>query len=305
MFFDDHTIESEYIEIECFLTANIIQSGCIQIECSFIHCISNLFFNHYSMSVNTPRAAGYSESDDDSSEDGCVGEKSDDKDENYENMSTGGDESADGDEFADGDESAEQGTTEKHPDRDSIICCHYDPPILTFDSSDWRVITDARGRHFAIGVDSFNKDTAYYTDNNSPADVFGALTFMMSATLEHHSVSDQNSGLIDTLLVKIKQSSYPKDNRTPDSIHNNCFGKPNKSFCRFVIEYIAMSLFFDYWGGHCASHGPAPYNSVSSYSVLLHIKLNVCKLNRFYFKCCTVFRTRRLCHSSMMESNGI
>ena len=63
MFFDDHTIESEYIQIECFLTANIIQSGCIQIECSFIHWISNLFFNHYSMSVNTPRAAGYSESD--------------------------------------------------------------------------------------------------------------------------------------------------------------------------------------------------------------------------------------------------
>ena len=78
MFFDDHTIESEYIQIECFLTANIIQSGCIQIECSFIHCISNLFFNHYSMSVNTPRAAGYSESDDDSSEDGCVGEILDD-----------------------------------------------------------------------------------------------------------------------------------------------------------------------------------------------------------------------------------
>ena len=224
------------------------------------------------MPVNTPRAAGYSKSDDDSSEDGCVGvEKLDDVDEHLENMSTGGDESLEGDESADA-KNRVQDTTKKHAARDSIICCHYDPPILTFDSSsDWREITTPRGRHFAVGVDSFNKDTAYYTDNNSPADVFGALTFMMSATLEHHSVSDQNSGLIDTLLVKIKQSSYPKDNRTPDSIHTNCFGKPNKSFCRFVIEYIAMSLFFDYWGGHCAGNAPAPYNSVSSYSVLLHI----------------------------------
>ena len=80
-------------------------------------------------------------------------------------------------------------------------------------------ILDPCGRHFAIGVNSFNKNTKYYTKNNSPADVFGALTFMMSATLEHHSVKDENSGLIDALLVQIKQSSYPKDNRTPESIH--------------------------------------------------------------------------------------
>jgi hypothetical protein len=84
--------------------------------------------------------------------------------------------------------------------------------------------------------------------------------FMMSASLEHHSVSDEHSSLIDEQLVSIKRSSYPKDNRTPKFIHTNCFGKPNKIFCRFVIEYIAMSLFFDYWGEHSASSGPAPYN---------------------------------------------
>jgi hypothetical protein len=76
---------------------------------------------------------------------------------------------------------------------------------------------------------------------------------MMSALLEHHSVADENSTLVDTLLVKIKQSSFPKDDRTPECIHANCFGKPNTLFCRFVIEYIAMSLFFDYWGEHSAA----------------------------------------------------
>ena len=129
----------------------------------------------------------------------------------------------------------------------------------------------------------------YYTKNNSPADVFGALNFMMSASLEHHSVADDNSSLVDTLLVKIKQSSFPKDHRTPECIHANCFGKPNKLFCRFVIEYIAMSLFFDYWGEHSAASAPAPFNEVSMYSILLLIKLIVSNLNTLNFKCYTVF----------------
>ena len=84
MFFDNLFIEFEYIQIEFFRTANIIQSGCPQIEYSLVHCTSNLFFNHYSMSVNTPRAAGSSESDDDSLEDGCVGETLDDVDDDVE-----------------------------------------------------------------------------------------------------------------------------------------------------------------------------------------------------------------------------
>ena len=49
------------------------------------------------MTVNTPRAAGSSESDDDSLEDDCVGETLDDVDDDVEQMSTGGDESADDD----------------------------------------------------------------------------------------------------------------------------------------------------------------------------------------------------------------
>jgi len=174
-------------------------------------------------------------------------------------------------------------TTNEYPPRQSIICCNYNPPILTFDSSKWTAITDPRGQHFAIGIESFDKNCEYYTENNSPADVFGALSFMMSASLEHHSVTDANSSLIDTLLVKIKRSSCPKDEQTPQCIHSNCFRKPKQLFCRFVIEYIAMSLYFDYWGEHSAATGPAPYNLVSAYSNLLHIKLIVSKLNTLIF----------------------
>ena len=75
--------------------------------------------------------------------------------------------------------------------------------------------------------------------------MFGALTFMMSSTLEHYMVPDKDSSLNDTLLYMIKASSEPSK-KTPNSIHSNSFGKVNKTFCRFVIEYIAMSLYFDY-----------------------------------------------------------
>ncbi len=163
-------------------------------------------------------------------------------------------------------------TTKQYLPQESIMCCNYDPPALIFDGSDRTAIKSPRGQHFAIGVESFDKYLEYYTKSNSPANVFSALNFMMSASLEHHSVSDENSTLIDTLLVKMKRSSFPKDERTLEFIHANCFGKPKKLFCRFVIEYIAMSLYFDYWGEHSAATGPAPYNVVSTYSILLHIK---------------------------------
>ncbi len=221
-------------------------------------------------------------------EDGCVESLPDDDSDAVEEKATGEKNEA----------AVDAATTKKYLPQESTICCNYDPPVLIFDGGDWTAIKGPCGQHFAIDVDSFDKYSKYYTKSNSPADVFGALNFMMSASPEHHSVTDKNSTLIDAVLVKIKRSSFPKDKRTPEFIHTNCFGKPDKLFCRFVIEYIAMSLYFDYWGEHSAATGPAPYNVVSTYSILLHIKLIVSNLNTLHFECCTVFRTRRFCPMS-------
>ena len=79
-----NSIQSEYIENECFQMTNFIQSGRIQIECFWVRCL-------YSMAVN---ARAGSESDDESSEDGCVEEPLDGVDDDVEQMSTGGDEAA-------------------------------------------------------------------------------------------------------------------------------------------------------------------------------------------------------------------
>ncbi len=75
-------------------------------------------------------------------------------------MDAGGDESANEDADVN---ILDDAPTKKDLSRESLICYHYDPPILTFDSSDWRGIQDSCGRHFAIGVNSFNKNTEYYT----------------------------------------------------------------------------------------------------------------------------------------------
>ena len=92
---------------------------------------------------------------------------------------------------------------------------------------------------------------------------------MMSSNLEHFSVPDKDSSLGDTLLLKIKASSEPSE-KTP-LIHNNAFGKVNRTFCRFVIEYIAMSLYFDYWGDHAAMSAPCPFNKVRTSSEIFDI----------------------------------
>jgi hypothetical protein len=246
-------------------------------------------FDHCRKSVNACKRG------DESSEDGCVESLPDDGSDAVEEKALGGKNEA----------AINAATTKQYLPRESIICCNYNPPILIFDGSDWTAIKGPRGQHFAIGVESFDKYSKYYTKSNKPANVFGALNFMMSASLENHSVADENSTLIDALFVKINQSSFPKDKRTPKFIHANCFGKPNKLFCCFVIEYIAMSLYFNYWGEHSVATGPAPYNVVSTYSILLHIKLIVSNLNTLNVECCTVFRTRRFRPMSTEVSAGI
>ena len=291
MFSYDKCIQSEYIQIECFCVSNLFNLNTFKLNVLGVFKLNVFSFNSMVLRAG----------DDKSSEDGLNVESSDDE-QSAEKTYLGGDEAA----VDDASTSKEPSHTNEYSARESLICPYYDPPIVTFDGSDWKNIIGPRGQKFAIGADSFNKDSKYYTKENTPTDVFGALMFMMSASLEHHSVSDEHSSLIDEQLVSIKRSSFPKDDRTPKLIHTNCFGKPNKIFCRFVIEYIAMSLFFDYWGEHSASSGPAPYNDVSTYFILPpHIKLIVLTLNTLNFDRYTVFRTRRFRPKFTRVSIGI
>ncbi len=109
------------------------------------------------------------EQDDESSKDGCVESSPDDNSDAVKEKASGGKNEA----------AIDAATTKQILPRESIICCNYDPPVLIFDGSGWTAIKSPRVQHFAIGVESFDKYSEYYTKSNSPADVFGALNFMM------------------------------------------------------------------------------------------------------------------------------
>ena len=64
---------------------------------------------------------------------------------------------------------------------------------------------------------------------------------MMSASLEHHSVADDNSSLVDTLLVKIKQSSFPKDHRTPEEFEYIQFNVSENELDEFETTIMAST----------------------------------------------------------------
>ena len=125
---------------------------------------------------------------------------------------------------------------------------------------------------------------------------------MMSYNLEHISVPDKDSSLSDSLLLKIKASSAPSQ-KTP-VLHNNSFGKVNRTFSRFVIEYIAMSLYFDYWGDHAAMNAPCPYNKVRTSSEICPIYFTLLLIERLQFEC-ILFRRKMYLKRCTTGSGGI
>ena len=157
-----YTIQSEYIQIECFCVTLLIN-----FDVSKLNVLDVFKLNVFNFARMAARAG-----DDESSEDG-LNEESESSDEEQfdENTYLGGDEAA----VDDATTTKDHSNTNEYSARESLICPYYDPPILTFDGSDWKSIVGPRGQKFAIGADSFNKDSEYYTKNNTPADVFGAL----------------------------------------------------------------------------------------------------------------------------------
>ena len=136
--------QSEYIQIECFRVTNV--------------------FNLNTFKLNVFSFKG----DDESSEDGLnVESEYSDEEQSAENTYLGGDEAA----VDDATTSKEPSHTNEYSARESLICPYYDPPIVTFDGSDWNNIIGPRGQKFAIGAASFNKDSKYYTKENTPTHI--------------------------------------------------------------------------------------------------------------------------------------
>ena len=150
MFSRRNCVQSEYIQFECFRVSKLFNLNTCKLN------VLGIFkLNVFSLNSMALRAG-----DDESSEDGLnVESESFDEEQSAANAYLGGDEAA----VDDATTSKEPSHTNEYSARESLICPYYDPPIVTFDGSDWTNIIGPRGQKFAIGADSFNKDSKYYT----------------------------------------------------------------------------------------------------------------------------------------------
>jgi len=80
---------------------------------------------------------------------------------------------------------------------------------------------------------------------------------MFDLQLESYHVGPLQSRITDSIMLDIKESSRPVAGRQP--INPNSFGKVNKSFCRFVIDFLAVQLVFNNGASFQAQVAPSPY----------------------------------------------
>jgi hypothetical protein len=116
---------------------------------------------------------------------------------------------------------------------------------------------DNQGNQLQIGELNYaskkGKRVLSFADNVPARDIKPALSLVVCLLLEHSSVTNEKSFIHDLLMVEIKKSS--KEEMT----HSNSFGRVNVSFAKFVIDFLAMLLLFDFFLYHNAQAAPAPW----------------------------------------------
>ena len=112
---------------------------------------------------------------------------------------------------------------------------------------------------------TFTQRDGRYVDHFVCRDLFG-LILMMDLQLENWSNKKNRS--TDSTMVKIKKSTIGHD------IHVNLFGKVNKTFCQFVVDFVSMALVFDAWSSHLSQFAPAPYVSGVPAAIYKHMQNN-------------------------------
>ncbi len=113
-----------------------------------------------------------------------------------------------------------------------------------------------------------NRTSSTFRGRVKPRDVKTALVLLNYLFLEHQSVED--SMLFDSAMQLIKASSKGA------GVHFNLFGKPNRMFAWFVIDFLSMSILFDTFIEHRSLHAPAPFKKIplseKNIAMLVHNK---------------------------------
>jgi hypothetical protein len=111
-------------------------------------------------------------------------------------------------------------------------------PMLGPFTDTWDDLVDDNGAPLHFGILCYNNSHAStFRERVKPRDVKAALVLLTYLRLEHHTVED--SMLFDSAMLLIKDSSEGA------GVHYNLFGKPNRMFAWFVINFLSILILFD------------------------------------------------------------
>jgi hypothetical protein len=153
------------------------------------------------------------------------------------------------------------------------IFAHFFICLSSPKANDWTAIRDGNNNRLSIGEFSFKKKGLLsYTEANNARDVIAMLYLMSFLHLEDYHVTTAHSGVTDTAMLTIKNSSKPTANKQP--INVNSFGRVNKKLCRFIIDYVSLQVVFNNWYPFSTQVAPAPYAKMTPENVMAAIKRN-------------------------------
>ena len=105
----------------------------------------------------------------------------------------------------------------------------------------------------AIGEYSYTRKEGRFTNEVVCRNVMGALVLLMNLQLENFTTKKNVSS--NSSMFCIKKTTINQD------IHVNLFGRVNKMFCQFALDFISMLLVFDAWSSHVSQTTSAPHVS--------------------------------------------
>jgi hypothetical protein len=116
----------------------------------------------------------------------------------------------------------------------------------------------SQNRRLVIGAYHFTTCSSQtYIQANNSRDVLAGLYLISILLLENFTERGEFSRITDSLMLQIKESSSPTGDL--QSINCNSFGRVNRAFGRFVIDFLAVQLVFNNWFPFKCQTAPSPY----------------------------------------------
>jgi hypothetical protein len=115
-------------------------------------------------------------------------------------------------------------------------------------------LVNTDGDPLYVGQQHFKKCKKKFTNFVKPHDIKASLCLLSYLFLKNHSVTEEKSFVFNSAMLSVKASLEG------EALHTNSIGKPNKMLTCFVIDFLAMSLFFDCFHVHNSLVATVPYS---------------------------------------------